>query len=260
MPAKRITAVAAGAVLVGAFTVTAPAEAVGLEHAAAATKACPSAGKAPKLNWGKPTFVDDFTGSGPNKNNWFIYHYPKDRIPRVREAIQVRNGALEIASGLRGGRETYGGLIHKQRIKYGRWEVRVRADRGAGFRPVVLLWPPEPIAKWPDDGEINLIEMHDGARKKALHFLHFGPNDDKCDWLVRKNFTRWHTVAVDWLPNRITFWVDGKQTVSITDRKYIPTTSVMQLALQNDPECCRNGATPKLVRMYVDWVKVYRRP
>jgi hypothetical protein len=72
-------------------------------------------------------------------------------------------------------------------------------------------------------------------------------------------------VAVDWLPGRVTYYLDGKKYFSVTPGRIetgLPTESVMHLALQLDQGCddfipCRTAATPATVTMDVDWVKVY---
>ena len=30
------------------------------------------------------------------------------------------------------------------------------------------------------------------------------------------DFTKWHTIAVDWLPDHVTFWLDGKALWTVT--------------------------------------------
>ncbi|TQS22994.1 glycoside hydrolase family 16 protein [Microbispora hainanensis] len=62
-------------------------------------------------------------------------------------------------------------------------------------------------------------------------------------------FTQGHTVTVDWLPGRVTFWLDGRQVWNYTG-PYVPR-SPLGLVLRNDA----SGGT-----VYVEWVRVYRAP
>lgn len=63
------------------------------------------------------------------------------------------------------------------------------------------------------------------------------------------DFTQAHTVTVDWLPGRVTFWLDGRQVWNYTG-PYVPR-SPLGLVLRNDG----SGGT-----VYVEWVRVYRAP
>jgi DNA-binding beta-propeller fold protein YncE len=132
--------------------------------------------------------------------------------------------------------------------------------------PVVLLWPK---GKWPDDGEIDLAEVLNAQRRGAGEFAHFGIDDRFIGKRIPAtvDFTKWHTIAVDWLPDHMTFWLDGKALWTIKraagNANYVPSTP-FHLALQNDEGCdgqCQpNKTTPANVIMDVDWVKVYAMP
>ncbi|MEV4295991.1 hypothetical protein [Microbispora rosea] len=63
------------------------------------------------------------------------------------------------------------------------------------------------------------------------------------------DLTQWHTVAADWLPGRVTFWLDGRQVWNYTG-PYVPR-SQLGLVLRNDA----SGGT-----VYVDSVRIYRAP
>jgi beta-glucanase (GH16 family) len=182
--------------------------------------------------------------------------------------VQVRNGELQLIGGFNDqGKDVSGGVGHKFNQKYGRWEIRFRADKGAGYSPGVLLWPKS--ENWPDDGEIDIAEIPKGNRSKAWNFLHNGPHNSFKGSPMVADFSQWHTVAVDWLPDHVTYWLDGVRQWTVMPPAYskslIPTTSPMHLALQNDQGCngfieCRNAQTPAKVIMHVDWVKIYKAP
>ena len=90
---------------------------------------------------------------------------------------------------------------------YGRWVVRAAMEKGAGYGPAILLWPDS--EKWPEDGEIDIVEMPRGDRSRALMTAHYGKNNDQHSHGVPGDFTQWHTYAIDWLPDRIIFYIDG---------------------------------------------------
>ena len=149
--------------------------------------------------------------------------------------------------------------------KYGRWEIRFREDKGAGYSAEVLLWPGA-SGRWPNDGEIDIAEVPKADRSRGLNYLHNGAENFAQGHGMVADFSTWHTAAVDWLPDHVTFWLDGKVQWTIRQpSRLIPTTAPMHLALQNDQGCssfipCRGSATPKYVVMHVAWVKVYSPP
>ncbi|GAA1018419.1 hypothetical protein Aple_074170 [Acrocarpospora pleiomorpha] len=216
------------------------------------------------IKWGKPILVENFSGTKINTKSWYVYDSPNATPPRSKGAVRVRNGKVELTGGFNaGGKDVSGGMAMRLNQMYGRWEARFRSERGAGYSPVILLWPK--TERWPADGEIDIIEVPWSARDKAMHYIHNGPKNTKRGHTFKGDFTRWHTVAVEWLPTKVTYWVDGKKSWVVTDPKLIPKTSHMHLTLQNDWGCnmwapCRNAQTPDHVTMYVDWVKVYRLP
>ncbi|WP_196279500.1 glycoside hydrolase family 16 protein [Catellatospora vulcania] len=209
---------------------------------------------------------DEFNGTALDTGKWGVYHDPYGNHPRVREAVAVRDGELRITGAIRDGRDVSGGIASRVNQLYGRWEVRLRVDRGAGYNGVALLWPKS--EQWPEDGEINMIEVNKGERATGLNYLHNKTKTNKQDQLVRADFTSWHTVAVDWLPGRVIFYLDGRQTWSVPNAtasaSLVPSTSPMHLALQLDKGCdsftpCRDGGTPAEVTLHVDWIKIYAR-
>ncbi|MGW2642351.1 glycoside hydrolase family 16 protein [Streptomyces sp. NPDC001348] len=228
------------------------------------------AAKAPETDWGRPYFTDGFSGTSLNSADWNIYDDTGPVRPskpqRIRSATRVSHGMLEFVGHVdpvHG--DVSGGVQSRKFLTYGRWEVRMRADVGNGYDPVSLLWPK---GKWPDKGEIDMVEIPNGKRNTEIEFLHYGSDNHQKGIHLKVDFTKWHTVAVDWLPDRITYYVDGKATWTVKrqrdPKKNLVPGTPFALSLQNDEGCsgyCRRDATtPKNVLMYVDWVKVYKVP
>ncbi|MGW4422495.1 glycoside hydrolase family 16 protein [Streptosporangium sp. NPDC004631] len=210
--------------------------------------------------WGVPVLTDDFDGTRIDGRSWAVYHSPgAETNPRTRRAVSVGGGMLRLKGGVTGGRDLSGGIASHLSQRYGRWEVRLRAERGAGYTPLALLWPDSQGR--PDYAEVDFTEIIDPGRRSSGIFVHRGDRR-QAQRQVRADFTRWHTVAVDWLPGRLTFWLDGRKVWDYTGAN-VPRGHSMHLALQNDVTCnrwspCRGASTPETVSMYVDWVKIYR--
>jgi beta-glucanase (GH16 family) len=206
--------------------------------------------------WGNPVAEDDFDSLS---TSWDIYNDP-DGDPRRNAAnVSVSNGYVNVAGTYSGGVNVGSGLSEDFDQKFGRWEVRARSDTGAGFSPTILLWPKD--NNWPRGGEIDLLESPHGNRQKGIAALHNSTQNNFKTHGLAGSQADWHIYAVDWLPNRITFYVDGVEQWTVTDSKLIPTTSAMHLVLQNDAGCgwveCPNASTRPVTDLQVDWVKVY---
>jgi hypothetical protein len=239
--------------------------------ASAARYALPSHVSAHHIMWGKPIFFDTFNRKKldpPTSHNWWVYVDPRGRNPRTRDSVRLYGGSLNLVGHYqRPYGYVSGGVAYAHNQTYGRWVVRFRADAGAGYEPVALLWPK---GKWPDDGEIDMAEIWRPSRLGAGEFLHLGKTNRFIGHPIPRsvNFTKWQTLAVDWLPGHITFWIDGRKLWTVRRGKgannYIPSTP-FHLALQNDAGCatgkCKpNKGTPKRVVMQIAWVKIYAAP
>lgn len=223
------------------------------------------------IKWGKPTWADTFNGAKLNPKRWSVYNDPTGKYSgwrRTPQSVRVHNGALEIIGHYQ---RPYGyvggGLSYNYNQTYGRWSVRFRVDSGAGWEPVILLWP---AGTWPNDGEIDMAEVHSASRRGGSEFLHLGKNNRFIGHPFPKatNFTQWHILAVDWLRDHITFWLDGRPIWTVRrgkgDSDYVPSTP-FHLAMQNDEGCADHKCNPRKsthqkVIMKIDWVRIWAAP
>ncbi len=241
----------------GTTTGTAGAGAAGVTGAGTGALAGQTTGP----EWGAPILVEDFNGTRIDESKWGVYDSPNARTnPRTSRATSVSGGMLRMTGGIYGGKDLSGGVASTLLQQYGRWEVRLRTEAGAGYSAVALLMPEDVTPS--NYAEVDFVEVGDIPRRLSGVFVH-GNNGQRAAGSMRADFTQWHTAAVDWLPDRLTFWLDGKMVWNYTG-PLVPRNRTMGLALQNDVICdgalCRNAATPATVTMYVDWVRVYRAP
>jgi beta-glucanase (GH16 family) len=177
----------------------------------------------------------------------------------------VRKGVLNLETYRDprfGGRWVSGGLSNARALEqtYGKYQVRFRVDRGKGVAAVLLLWP---VADhWPP--EIDFAE--DGgatrARRSMSATLHYGGENRQVQRTVRADFSRWHTMGVEWTPGRLVYTLDGREWGRVRSA-HVPSEP-MELALQAQAGTCGeryapcpDRGTPRLVRMQVDWVRAY---
>ncbi|WP_460301876.1 glycoside hydrolase family 16 protein [Actinocorallia aurea] len=212
--------------------------------------------------WGRPAFTETFSGGRVDPRRWAVYDSPTGENPRTRKAVRVSGGELRLTGGRYDGKILSGGIASKKAFTYGRFEVRMRAEAGAGFSPVLLLWPTKQGA--PEWAEINFAEMPDPTRLSTGLFVHKGNPEKVASRRLYRDFTEWHTFTLEWLPTRITYSIDGRRAWNYTG-PLIPQKADMHLALQNDVICyskvqCRSRTTPARVTMRIDWARAWQVP
>jgi len=177
--------------------------------------------------------------------------------------------------------------------RYGRVEVRARLPLGQGSWPAIWMLPEEwHYGPWPLSGEIDIMEAVNlgepctacaAARENhVLGTIHFGPRPPQNKYLstdtqVTGAIAGFHTYRVDWTPDTIDWFVDGRpyahrqlgewSTPASTephapfDR---PFHLILNLAIGGHLPESRNGGGvsergfPRA--MQVDWVRVWQRP
>ena len=204
---------------------------------------------------------DEFNTARLDPTTWRLYGGPgaNDVGWRDPSAVSVGNGMLSITA--RG--EVSGGLAWQAQpaTTYGKWEFRARVEAGTGYAPAILLWPDSDV--WPQDGEVDVMEIPAGDRQTNHTTVHFGADDQREEAVVAGDFTQWHTYAVDWQEDSLTVYLDGEQIFRTTNPDAIPD-GPMHLAIQLDVGPQGNwipapdATTPAAVRLDVDWVRLYR--
>jgi beta-glucanase (GH16 family) len=203
--------------------------------------------------------ADEFDGDAVDTGRWTLYNGPGNAGVGLRRpsAISQSGGELRIT----GRGDVSGGMNWNGGRTYGRWEVRARMDRGNGYSPAILLWPSS--GNWPAEGEIDLSEIPLGDRSQSSFTMHWGEEHSQTGWVTPGDFTQWHCFAIEWQPDHVSFYVDGKAEFLNDDAAAIPRND-MHLAIQNDVGPVggwippRDASTPPEVTLHVDWVRLYR--
>ena len=198
------------------------------------------------------------------KHTWSIYDGQPTCCPQsgwAKSHVVVENGALRIRvyrDKARGNKWVAGGVSMARLVnqKYGRWVVRFRMPRGAGTGMDVALRPNGngTVVDW-----IESASIYGAKRNTETATLHYGHT--RVHAKVHANFAKWHTMSLEWRPNRITVKLDGKAWANYTS--HIPTEP-MHLIMQTNvgsngfTGVMPNSSTPKRVALQVDYVAVYR--
>lgn len=110
-------------------------------------------------------------------------------------------------------------LVTEQKAEFthGRIETRVKVPRGAGIWPAVwALGTDFRAVGWPDTGEIDIMEFVGKFPDEVFGTIHgpgYSGGESYGDTYVFDTpfYEEWHTVAVEWTPEQILWFVDGTQ-------------------------------------------------
>ncbi|WP_082467072.1 family 16 glycosylhydrolase [Sphingomonas sp. Leaf25] len=182
---------------------------------------------------GTPRFADEFDApaidttrwrydTARNKAGWYNnerQYYAADRPENAR----IERGALVIearAERLRD-RPDWGGqayssakLVTRQPLGYGFYEIRAQLPCGRGIWPAIWLLPPD--GKWPDAGEIDVMEMvgsNPGVVLGTVHsgaFNHVKGTQRGAETTLPRACDSMHRYQLEWTPDTITIGIDGR--------------------------------------------------
>lgn len=205
-------------------------------------------------------YDDSFNGTRLNTGKWGPYHSPGNAGNGLRRPSAFSldgNGTLVVTARMVNGRLVSGGMASRRSFTYGRFEVRVRTDPDptGTMSGVVLTWPQS--GNWPVDGENDIYETGTAVNSRfPFHsFIHYGAGNHQYQFTHRADGAQWHTMVMDWRPNEIKIYRDGILAARVTNRAAIPDVPHF-VTVQLDATASRRLTRP--VRMYVDYVRVYR--
>ncbi|MFP5022824.1 glycoside hydrolase family 16 protein [Pseudonocardia phyllosphaerae] len=203
---------------------------------------------AQKYGWGAPTRRSDFDGN-TLPPDWHSYGpepgHDKKGV-RTPDKISVGDGQMTIRSDQEG---TTGAVSWHPGQRYGRWESCVKSDKASGgINALLLLWPVK--ENFPVGGEIDWMEITDDARQKTSFFLHYGEGNDQEYGSVAHDSTQWSAYALEWTPEKITAYVNGKEWYSTTDTSHFPP-GAMNMTMQLDYFGDAGGPAA----MHMDWAE-----
>ena len=155
---------------------------------------------------------DEFSGTAPDPAKWGVYQSTADNGSSwLRGQVRVGNGELQIVGAGRnptGKGDVAGGLCWcgpgGDRL-YGVWEVRARFEAGAGYGPIVGLYPQGDRTA---DGSLTFASLPE-ADRHTLHGYVLWPTGPTAR-ATTGDFTTWHTYRVEWRSTFVKMYVDGR--------------------------------------------------
>jgi beta-glucanase (GH16 family) len=158
---------------------------------------------------------------------------------------------------------------------YGFYEIRAKLPCARGTWPAIWMLPVK-MQKWPDDGEIDIME-HVGAEPNLIYaslhtdlFNHMKKTQRSAQRLVPTSCTAFHRYQLDWRPQSITIGVDGRGILHVRNDQPggkrawpfdVPFQMILNLAIGGEWAGAKgidDAAMPQ--RMEVDYVRVWRAP
>ena len=234
-------------------------------------------------------WADEFSGSSLNSGNWVAEegrgpsnngwgNNEDQRYTTNNANLRVQNGSL-ILQAVKSGDEWTSARIKSQGLrsfKYGKIEFRAKLPTGRGPWPAAwLLGTNISSVSWPHCGEIDVMEWRAGYGNSTNdvntvgHALHstsrhgetpFEPTPARTR--VTNPSTQFHTYAVLWESNKITFSVDGFDGTPLTpvDQPAFQKEFFLILNLAMGGNYVGRYIDPSLTQATyeVDYVRVYQ--
>ncbi|MEA3082040.1 MAG: hypothetical protein QOD54_1708 [Sphingomonadales bacterium] len=158
---------------------------------------------------------------------------------------------------------------------YGFYEVRAKLPCARGTWPAIWMLPTH-MTKWPDDGEIDIMEQV-GAEPNLIYstlhtglFNHVLKTQRSAQLPVPTSCTAFHRYQLDWRPDSITIGVDGRGILRVLNDQpggkaawpyFVPFHMILNLAIGGNWAGAKgidDAAMPQ--RMEVDYVRVWQLP
>jgi beta-glucanase (GH16 family) len=220
-----------------------------------------------------------------NKEGWYngeLQYYSAGRPQNIRVAggrlvIIARRERLDPRRYPDWGRQNYTSAKIVSRGKaawtYGFYEIRAKLPCTRGTWPAIWMLPTK-MVKWPDDGEIDIMEQV-GAEPNLIYaslhtglFNHVQKTQRNAQKLLPTSCSAFHTYQLDWRPDSITIGFDERAFMRVRNNQpggkgawpfNTPYYLILNLAMGGDWAAAKgmdDTALPQ--RMEVDFVRVWK--
>lgn len=168
-------------------------------------------------------WTHEVQGSGWVNNE--LQNYVDHLSPAGRRVTELRNGRLRINCFEEDGK-VYSGRVYahvKTGWTYGYIEASIKLPSGRGTWPAFWMMPVN-FTRWPDDGEIDIMEevgVNPNYVSSSLHatgHVHTNNTQVTHEMLCPGAEGEFHTYAIEWTATNITTYVDGQVQLSYDNR------------------------------------------
>jgi beta-glucanase (GH16 family) len=210
------------------------------------------------------TFSDDFNGDALDRTKWSPYagtnkstsmsHFDRGQTIVSGGILTLRttfNGTSGMGAGV--SQAVSGGQ------SYGKWVVRMRAQKAAGINYALMLYPEN--GAWPP--EVDFAEDGGGDRTHTTATLHYTPKNLQIHNTLRGvDFSKWHNLGVILTPGHVQYTIDGRVWAEY-DSSGVPNEKMwlgIQTGIFNCSDrsiSCVDSTTPATTDLQIDWVARY---
>lgn len=147
----------------------------------------------------------------------------------------------------------------KFRFLYGYLEVRAKLPAGQGLWPAIWMMP----ASYDDaQGELDVVEAIGSEPNVANFSLHRRGLSDGHEWLGADLTSDFHTFAVDWQADHVSWFVDGVERARTIDPALICPEAmypILNLAVGGEWAGAPDASVPRPASMQVDFVRIWQQ-
>jgi beta-glucanase (GH16 family) len=214
---------------------------------------------------------DGCTNSGNNERQWYRRgNVSVDdgvlRLTARRQAVRGSDGRIyPFTSGMVTTGRSTDRLSKPPRFgfRYGRVETRMRLPEGQGLWPAMWMLP----VSHRSDPEIDVVEVLGHTPRLVRSHFHFTDEDGRernpgNGLRLPDTTATWHRYTLDWTPEQLVWYVDGRRTWTFKREQYVPDERmylIFNLAVGGDWPGPPTAATSFPAAMVVDYVRVWKR-
>jgi hypothetical protein len=205
-----------------------------------------------QANDGQECYVDPAFGYDPFKIDGGVLSLSADHMP---PALSAKCDGQPYTSGLLTTEKSFSQL-------YGYFEIRTKLPFGKGLWPAFWMVPIRDKTLPP---EIDVFEAIGDDPNRVYSTVHWGKSqaaaEQKSFPVDVADYSQWHTYGVLWTPDRITWYIDGRQTVSATEgaaQMRTPMYVLLNLSIGGKWPGNPDATTPFPATMQVDYVRVWK--
>ena len=230
---------------------------------------------------------DEFEGTKVDTQNWKFENwapgYVNNELQRYvaggvlngNYTAYIEDGVLMIKAMKVDGQVISARMNTRKSWKYGYMEARINLPSGKGTWPAFWMMPNDQSAGWPKCGEIDIMEevgYHPNYTSSSIHTQSYNHtiNTQKTKEVYTKNAEgEFHVYALEWTPDEIKSYVDGKQFFSFKndgtgnvntwpfDKTFYITLNLAWGGSWGGAQGVNEAALPAI--MQVDYVRVFQK-